>query len=121
MKGNKHAIELLNSGFGDDKVKVRYLRAGDILEPEDIRIPGLFVRILGPPDSEEFLAQMDPPSGQRYLQMVRGQAKVVNAIHPFTQRWGVDSKLTSLRLDVNEEEKLQKLASTHPLMTSHSP
>lgn len=112
LKGNKHAIELLNSGFGDDKVKVRYLRAGDILEPEDIRIPGLFVRILGPPDSEEFLAQMDPPSGQRYLQLVRGQAKVVNAIHPFTQRWGVDSKLTSLRLDVNEEEKLQKLASS---------
>ena len=110
LRGNKHAIELLKSGFGDDKAKVRYLKAGDILEPEDIHIPGLFVRILGPPESEEFLAQMKPPSSQSYLQLVGGQVEVVNGIQPFAQRWRVDRELTPIRLDRKEEEELQKIA-----------
>ena len=111
LRGNKHAIELLKSGFGDDKAKVRYLRAGDILDPEDIHIPGLFARILGPPESEEFLAQMNPPSSQSYLQLVGGQVEVVNGIQPFAQRWRVDRELTPIHLDRKEEEELQKLAS----------
>jgi glyoxylase-like metal-dependent hydrolase (beta-lactamase superfamily II) len=54
LKGNKKAIELLKSGFGDDNAKVRYLRAGDILEPGDTHIPGLFTRILGPLNLKNF-------------------------------------------------------------------
>jgi beta-lactamase superfamily II metal-dependent hydrolase len=111
LKGNKKAIELLKSGFGDDKTKVRYLGAGDVLEPEDIHIPGLFVCILGPPESEEFLAQMKPPSGQSYLQMVEGQVEVANGIQPFAQRWKVDRELIPVSLNMKEEEELQKLAS----------
>jgi len=111
MKGNEHAIALLKSGFGDDKAKVRYLKAGDTLKQEDIRIPGLIVRLLGPPESEEFLSQMDPPRSQRYLRMIGGQAEVVNAIQPFRQRWKIDPELNPIRLDKKEEEKLQNLAN----------
>jgi beta-lactamase superfamily II metal-dependent hydrolase len=111
LSGNKHAIELLKSGFGDDEAKVRYLKAGDILNSEDISIPGLFVRILGPPESEEFLAQMNPPSSQRYLRMVDGKAEIANVIQPFVQRWKVDpKKLTAIHLDIDEEKELQNLA-----------
>lgn len=111
--GNKCAIESLKSGFGDDEAKVRYLKGGDILNPEDTCIPGLFVRILGPPppESEEFLAQMNPPSSQRYLRMVGGQAEIANAIQPFALRWRVDPKKLEMRLDIDEEEKLQNLAN----------
>lgn len=112
LSGNKHAIELLKSGFGDDEAKVRYLKAGDILKSEDTSIPALSVRILGPPESEEFLAQMNPPSGQSYLRLVEGKAEAANVIQPFVQRWKVDpKKLTDIRLDRDEEKELQNLAN----------
>jgi beta-lactamase superfamily II metal-dependent hydrolase len=111
LKSNANAIALLKSGFGDDKARVRYLKAGDILKQEDIRIPGLIVRLLGPPESEEFLSQMDPPRSQRYLRMVEGQAEVVNAIQPFAQIWKVNPELNSIRLDKKEEENLRKIAN----------
>jgi beta-lactamase superfamily II metal-dependent hydrolase len=110
LSGNSRAIELLKSGFGDDKAKVRYLKAGDILMPKDISIPGLSVRILGPPTSEEFLRQMNPPRSQRYLHMVGRKAEIANTIEPFGPRWKVDAKLSNMRLDVKEEEELQNLA-----------
>lgn len=110
LSGNTRAIELLKSGFGDDKAKVRYLKAGDILMPKDISIPGLIVRILGPPESEEFLRQMDPPRSQRYLHMVGRKAEIANTIEPFASKWKVDPKLSNMRLDVKEEEELQNLA-----------
>jgi beta-lactamase superfamily II metal-dependent hydrolase len=108
LKGNAHAIELLKSGFGNDKANVRYLRAGDVLEPEEIHIPGLFTRILGPPESEEFLAQMKPPSGQSYLRIVRGKVDVVSSIQPFAQKWRINRELNPTHLDVKEEKDLQK-------------
>ena len=64
-----------------------------------------------PPESEEFLAQMKPPSGQSYLHMIGGQVVVVNGIQPFAQRWRVDRELTPIHLDRKEEEELQELAS----------
>jgi beta-lactamase superfamily II metal-dependent hydrolase len=114
LTSNKHAINLLKSGFGDSKVKVRYLKAGNILEPDDISVPGLLVRILGPPDSEEFLAQMSPPSDQRYLRMVDGEAKPVNPIQLFEKRWRVHSKSINVSLSKEEEELLKNLAK-YPL------
>ena len=113
LRGNQHAIELLKSGFGNDKVKVRYLKAGDTLKTGDISIPGLLVRILGPPLSEEFLAQMDPPSGQGYLRAgPNGIEERVNPIQPFGHKWKADVDSMDLRLQEKEEEKLQKISNS---------
>jgi hypothetical protein len=113
LTGNQHAIELLKSGFGSDKVKVQYLKAGDTLKPGDISIPGLLVRILGPPQSEDFLAQMNPPSGQGYLRVgPNGIIELVNAIQPFGHRWKADPTSTDLRLQAKEEKRLQDLSSS---------
>lgn len=110
LSNNKHAIDSLKSGFGDSKVKVRYLKAGNILEPDDISIPGLIVRVLGPPDSEEFLAQMNPPSDQRYLRIVENETKPANPIELFAKRWRVNSESINVRLGKEDEERLQNLA-----------
>lgn len=113
LNGNQYAIGLLKSGFGDSTTKVRYLKAGNTLKPEDTSISDLFVHILGPPDSEQFLAKMDPPGGQRYLRMLEGQLKVENDLQPFEQRFRVnpdDLQLYNIRLNENEEEELQQLA-----------
>ena len=112
LTGNQHAIELLKSGFGSDKVKVQYLKAGDTLKSTDISIPGLFVRMLGPPQSEDFLARMNPPSGQGYLRAgPNGVTELVNAIQPFGHRWKVvDPTSRDLRLRAKEEKQLQDLS-----------
>jgi beta-lactamase superfamily II metal-dependent hydrolase len=113
LRGNQLAIELLKSGFGNEKVKVRYLKAGDTLKSGDISIPSLLVRILGPPTSEDFLSQMDPPSGQGYLRAgPNGIAEPVNRIQPFEiDRWEADDSM-SLRLQTKEEEKLREMSSS---------
>jgi beta-lactamase superfamily II metal-dependent hydrolase len=117
VTGNQHAIELLKSGFGNDKVKVRYLKAGDTLKPGDISIPSLLARVLGPPQSKDFLAQMNPPSGQSYLRAgPNGTIELVNAIQPFGHRWKVDpsaaASSTYLRLSAEEEKQLQDLSGS---------
>ena len=113
LTGNQHAIELLKSGFGNDKVKVRYLKADDSLKAGDIPIPGLLVRILGPPQSEDFLAQMDPPRGQGYLRLnPDGMKEHVNAIQPFGHLWKADLPPTDLRLQAKEEKQLQGLSNS---------
>jgi hypothetical protein len=114
MKGNKLAVELLKSGFGDEDVKVRYLKAGDNLKSSQISIPGLYARLLGPPppQSEEFLAQMDPPSGQSYL-MLRGEDnRVSNKIQPFAKKWLANADSIPLKLNADDEKILQELASS---------
>ncbi len=116
VTGNQHAIELLKSGFGNDKVKVRYLKAGDTLKPGDISIPSLLARVLGPPQSKDFLAQMNPPSGQSYLRAgPNGTIELVNAIQPFGHRWKADPSAASstyLRLSAEEEKQLQDLSGS---------
>jgi beta-lactamase superfamily II metal-dependent hydrolase len=113
LTGNQRAVELLKSGFGNDKVKIRYLKASDTLKPGDTSIPGLLVRVLGPPRSEEFLAQMDPPSGQGYLRAgPNGIIELVNAIKPFGQKWKADPAAADLRLSPKEEKQLQELSSS---------
>ena len=108
LKGNKRAIELLKTGFGNDKTIVRYLSAGDILAPELIHVPGLFTRILGPPESEEFIAQMKPPLGQSYLRIIEGKVEVEGLIQPFAQKWRIDRESNPIHLDLKEEKDLQK-------------
>jgi beta-lactamase superfamily II metal-dependent hydrolase len=111
LEGNNHAMELLKSGFADDKVKVRYLKAGDKLKPEEIPIPGLFVRILGPPESEEFLTQMNPPSSQRYLHVIGDQTEYANNIVPFAEKWKcIFRKSVAHPLDESDENILKERA-----------
>ena len=113
LRNNQDTVKLLKSGFGNDKVKVRYLKAGDTLKTCDISIPGLLVRILGPPLSEDFLAQMDPPSGQGYLRAgPNGIEERVNPIQPFGHKWKADVDSMDLHLQEKEEEKLQKISSS---------
>ena len=117
VTGNQHAIELLKSGFGNDKVKVRYLKAGDTLKPGDISIPSLLARVLGPPQSKDFLAQMNPPSGQSYLRAgPNGTIELVHAIQPFGHRWKADpsaaASSTYLHLSAEEEKQLQDLSGS---------
>lgn len=117
LKGNARAVALLKAGFGVN-AKVRYLTAGNTLK-EPARIPGLTARFLGPPQSEEFLSQMDPPKGQHYLRLgPDGAAELANALRPFASKWFVESDgkpsdaIAALLLSKEEEGELQELASS---------
>lgn len=112
LNGNDAAIALLNDGFGVG-ANVRYVRAGDRLtKPRDTGIPGLTVRFLGPPQSEEFLAQIDPPAGQRYLSGTNGgNSEWRNVLRPVPDRWRVprsDRSLARLKLDAEDERALRE-------------
>jgi len=113
LRGNQQAIEQLKSGFGNEKVKVRYLKASDVLKSTDISIPGLLVQILGPPLSEDFLAQMNLPRGQGYLRAgPNGIIERANIIQPFEPKWKADLDSLNFRLHENEEAKLQNMSSS---------
>ena len=115
LAGNERAIELLKSCFGSANAKVRYLKAGDIINPEDISIPGLSVRVLGPPESTDLLAQEDPPKGKGYLRATpSGEFEyMISAIKPFEDRWKVeDPTSTGLHLQQEEEEQLRRISSS---------
>jgi beta-lactamase superfamily II metal-dependent hydrolase len=83
---DQQALNALHSGFGVG-AKVRYLKAGDNLSPAGLA--GLSVQILGPPQDQQFLAEMDPPAGQRYLQLDGNTAVPANAIAPFSSNWQI--------------------------------
>jgi len=90
LRGNPHAIALLKSGFGVG-AKVRYLTAGDSLtDPADIA--GLTVNVLGPPQSEAYLQQMDPPANEAYLRLATGDAGKAGPIQPFPPCWRADAR-----------------------------
>src|SRR5689334_12520159 len=56
IAGNQAALDFLHSGF-NGKATVRYLQAGDKIQQSPI--PGLSIKVLGPPHDQEFLAKMD--------------------------------------------------------------
>ncbi len=109
LVGNQKALQLLRSGFGVN-AQVRYLEAGKTLA-NPANIPGLSVRVLGPPRDEKFLAKMNPPEDQRYLRLgAGGRADVANGLRPFAARWeaaGTDPRLAHLALSKAEEKELQ--------------
>jgi hypothetical protein len=90
LQGNPHAIALLKSGFGVGAT-VRYLKAEDSLT-DPAGIAGLTVKVLGPPQSEAYLAQMDPPPNEQYLRLATGDAGNIGPIDPFPARWRVDAR-----------------------------
>ena len=115
LTNNETAISLLKSGFGVN-AKVRYLKAGDTLPADNkandsLPIPGLSVSILGPPTSEDFLAKMDPPPGDHYLQLSAGLIEAKESDKPFNKFWVVNKKdksLSSLKLDAGQEKELRE-------------
>lgn len=109
---NSRALDLLKSGF-NGRAEIRYLTAGDVLrQPASIR--GLVARVLGPPVSESFLAQMDPPAGQHYLRMDGNRVTEDGRVEPFAARWRVPARareLAALRLSKTEQERMREAAS----------
>jgi beta-lactamase superfamily II metal-dependent hydrolase len=107
IAGNQAALDFLHSGF-NGKAEVRYLQAGDkITKPP---IPGLSVKVLGPPRDQTFLSKMDPPAGQRYLRLGdNGHALQANVLKPFGDKWVVprkDKALDHLRMDEASEKQV---------------
>jgi len=114
LRGNPHAINLLKTGFGVG-AKVRYLQAGVTLA-EPAGVTGLSVKVLGPPTSDEFLAQMDPPAGQQYLNVAGANGDGKKPIEPFSDWWKVGraAPRTGSRLSREEEHKLINVANSSP-------
>jgi hypothetical protein len=107
LSGNRAALDLLQSGFRDAEVK--YLDAGtDMKDPAGIE--GLKVKVLGPPRDEEFLAKMDPPTGQRYLRAAGGKTEVVGARKPFQDPCRAKPEGIGPRLSDADKKVLQQLA-----------
>ncbi len=85
LHGNAHAIAELRRGFGGG-ARVRFLKAGDTLA-DAAGVTGLSLKVLGPPQSETFLAQVDPPASQHYLRAAAAEAADIRQIKPFSKRW----------------------------------
>lgn len=114
LRGNAHAINLLKTGFGVG-AKVRYLTAGDnLVDPASVT--GVSVKVLGPPQSEDFLAQMDPPAGQQYLQLAAAKGNGSTRVEPFAARWKVGRATPRIgeRLSKAEEQRLIDTADSSP-------
>jgi beta-lactamase superfamily II metal-dependent hydrolase len=87
LTGNGPALQLLHDGIHGGKVS--YPRAGAMMN-DAAGMKSLTARVLGPPDNEKFLAQMDPPAGDRYFRPGAGGApEPANGIKPFPDRWRV--------------------------------
>jgi beta-lactamase superfamily II metal-dependent hydrolase len=114
LVGNAHALALLKQGFSGGRV--RYVKAGDQFSASKSGIPGVSAKILGPPQSEEFLAQMNPPAGQRYLAAgPSGSAEWTNVLRPFVSRWCAArdaTDMSGLRLTRHDERQLQTQAAS---------
>lgn len=110
LRGNARAIALLKSGLGVG-AQVRFLKAGDSLA-EPGGLTGLSVKVLGPPQSEEFLAQMDPPAGQHYLRLAAaGQGGGDRSrVEPFPAMWVARASTDSVepRLPKADEQEINK-------------
>src|SRR5207249_2416850 len=89
LRGNPHAIAILRSGFGVG-AHVRYLKATDELT-DAAGVTGLSATVLGPPQSETFLAQVDPPASQHYLRLASDEAADITRIDPFPERWRLNA------------------------------
>lgn len=108
LTSNAKAMKLLNSGFNVG-AKVSYLEAGTVLK-DVAGVPGLEVRVLGPPRDKAFLGKMDPPADQEFLRMnVAGEVESANKLRPFPQKWMVnyDDPATPRPLPEEEEKQLQ--------------
>jgi hypothetical protein len=84
IAGNERALQNLRDGFGSGQI--RYVEQGQTWTKLG-GIAGLRALVLGPPRDREFLARMDPPSGQRFLRAGPGGRATEDVIEPFAARW----------------------------------
>ncbi|HYK87706.1 MAG TPA: MBL fold metallo-hydrolase [Acidobacteriota bacterium] len=109
LASNQAAFDLLRSGLHGAEIK--YFESGqDLKNPAGIQ--GLTVKVLGPPRSPQFLAQMDPPAGQRYLRLVSGKVQESNVRKPFHSRWHARRGDKGPRLTEKEVKLLKDLAAS---------
>lgn len=109
LTSNTKALQLLRGGFNVGAV-IRYLQAGNELQ-NVAQIPGLSVKVLGPPRDEKFLAKMDPPKDQGYLRVNNsGSVEDANKLKPFPAKWQVaaNQNLSSPFLNKDEEAEMQE-------------
>jgi beta-lactamase superfamily II metal-dependent hydrolase len=101
---NETAMNLLRSGFGTGAT-VRFLASGASFN-KAAGIPGLAVRLVGPPRSEAFLKSMEPPRTERYLRAAAdGSRQLVGAVEPFGNEW-VDHQGRGPRLTDRDQRQL---------------
>jgi beta-lactamase superfamily II metal-dependent hydrolase len=111
LSGNARAIALLKAGFAVGAV-VRFLKAGDALT-DPAGVAGLKVTVLGPPQSEAFLGQMDPPASEHYLRLLNQVDGDASGVQPFDRRWRLEPHdHLALGLPRADEEKLGQATST---------
>ena len=107
LVANKTSLQALHSGFGVN-ARVTFLKAGDSLQSVDV--PGLSVKVLGPPTDEKFLAKMDPPAGHSYLRLDGNRVESANQLHPFPAKWeskASDPQIQNLRLSESETKRIK--------------
>jgi hypothetical protein len=109
LAGNQAAFDLLRSGLHGADVK--YYGAGlELKSPAGI--DNLVVRVLGPPKDKEFLAQMDPPAGQRYLHVAGGKPQEINVLRPFSGHRSTDPGDPGPRLSPQELKTLREAVAS---------
>lgn len=103
LRGNDAALSVLKSGINNGTA--RYMEAGLRIDPA-AGIPGLSAIILGPPRDDDFLAQMNPPANERFLQYGEdGSLKDPLEIRPFDDSWTVEASTNPYYAAINEKEK----------------
>jgi hypothetical protein len=88
---------------------VRYLKAGASFS-DAAGIKALAVKVLGPPTDQKFLSIMDPPAGDRFLQLgANGKPVDANAVAPFAARWTCEGGTSEAGLTAKERKDLATL------------
>ena len=109
LASNQAAFDLLRSGL--HRATVRYHEAGAELK-DPAGIEGLVVKVLGPPRDRDFLAQMDPPAGQRYLRLAEGKLKEGNVLKPFPVETRAPRDGSGPRLDQKDIKALREMVAS---------
>jgi beta-lactamase superfamily II metal-dependent hydrolase len=109
LAGNQAAFDLLRTGLRG--ARLQYYEAGKELK-DPAGVLGLVVKVLGPPRDQEFLAQMDPPAGQRYIRLVKGRKVEVNAARPFALAADAGPGSPGPRLSQKDARILQEMAAS---------
>nr|WP_148294430.1 hypothetical protein [Azospirillum sp. B506] len=81
--GNAAALDLLKAGINGGAV--RYLAGGDRIDENAVGIPGLGVRVLGPPRDTSLLGRMAPPSSDRFLRTAGDGAAAGGPVQLFSR------------------------------------
>lgn len=110
LASNQAAFDLLRAGLHG--ARLQYYEAGQELKDPAVGINGLAVKVLGPPRDQEFLAQMDPPAGQRYLRLANGKVEEVHALRPFHSHRQVGPEDPGPRLTQKEIRILKEMAAS---------